>query len=1034
MKPVRWASAVLVAACLLSVAFAGSAWAGTATIDVDNDAPVVGDALTFSSLSSDCGSTFTWSVDGAAQAPERTGRLRWTFTTDGNHMVSVHEVSTYNDGTTCSDNTGSLTVDIRPGLAGTMNVTPAAPAPGDPIQLEATQTGGVSGYTYTWDLDGDGTYGDGVPDPDADPARPSELRRETVRFATTGSHVVRVQITDRRAHVVTVEKSIDVENPPPPDPTRPTPPAPPAPPAPPCEKDLTFQLSEFTTTGCFKKVDDAPATYQTTDAVKLNGVLFPDYGQTFTITYPSAADPGGHFTARDSTIRLASFSPFSGNVDWSLPTGGQGDEADLKTFSVLAGTTLFGLNVRGTIAMRIGIDAKGTHYAAFPLTIELPASFRSGPDPSMGRVTGSAALRVDLDGNHFDGLKLEAEDVWLGKLKVPQACFSYIPAGGQAVEPCETPSLDGVPYLTCNTDINTDRWDGNAMIELPRSGAQIAAFGGVAGGQVTKLGGFADNLGRTVPLATGVYLNRIGIGLCLNPPPFTLRGDIGVSIFPVARDESLATINGHVTYTDATDTTPWMLEVGGSVSVLGTPVGSGSVTFRSYGGIDFDLQAGIDLEGVASVDGGISGFIDPDDHLYNVSGFIRGCLIGVCAKGSGVVSSTGIAGCIEVGEMTDDYIVVESNPFRLRWVTRTTTLSAGFGHVWGTSGVDLLGGSCNFAPYLATRPAAGGARASAAAVSGLRQVVARGTTAVSLRVHGTHGPPAVEVVGPDGTRVVSPAPGKAAKQSNKYVLVPNKTDGTTDVLLMHPAAGVWTVHGAAGARSVPTRVDRAKMEAPPTLGAAVSGAAGAASRRVQVAYAVPAGTSVRLVERARGISQTIASSLHGRPCAGAPMRPGSGGQHALCARLSFRPSQGPGGTRKIQAIVTRKGVPLLQQDIASFRVAKLRLPSRVGPLRARRGAGIIQIAFPRSKGASRYLVTASLTDGRELTYDLAASCQAVVIGQVPAGVGAVVKVAGVRYDLAVGARRAITLNPGVPEAGPKGTTPRRQWKPRKVCS
>src|SRR4029077_11067543 len=160
--------------------------------------------------------------------------------------------------------------------------------------------------------------------------------------------------------------------------------------------------------------------------------------------------------------------------------------------------------------------------------------------------------------------------------------------------------------------------------------------------------------------------------------------------------------------------------------------------------------------------------------------------------------------------------------------TRTHSLTAGFGYIWGASSVDLLGGSCDFSAYQPTRPA--GARAAAAGSRlGLR--VARGTDAGGLRIHGTHGAPKVVVRGPRGATIVSPSGARGKLRKGHYLIVENKSDGTTDVMLVHPAAGTWTVSGAPGAASSPTKIDRADVEVPPTFGAHVLGKG--ASRTVQ---------------------------------------------------------------------------------------------------------------------------------------------------------------------------------------------------------
>jgi hypothetical protein len=203
-----------------------------------------------------------------------------------------------------------------------------------------------------------------------------------------------------------------------------------------------------------------------------------------------------------------------------------------------------------------------------------------------------------------------------------------------------------------------------------------------------------------------------------------------------------------------------------------------------------------------------------------------------------------------------------------------------------------------------------------------------------------------------------------------------------------------------------------------------------AARTVRVAYAVPVGTSVRLVERAKGMNHTIAPSLRGRRCSGLPVtRPGTN-EKILCANIRFRPSPGPGGTRQVQAIVTRGGLPLLVKNIASFRAPRPALPSPVAALHAQRGKGLLVIQFSGSIGASRYSVSATLSDGRELAFDLAGGCRALRIANVPAAVAATVKIAGVRYDLETGRARAISIKANAGSAGHSS----KKLRSGKVCT
>lgn len=197
-------------------------------------------------------------------------------------------------------------------------------------------------------------------------------------------------------------------------------------------------------------------------------------------------------------------------------------------------------------------------------------------------------------------------------------------------------------------------------------------------------------------------------------------------------------------------------------------------------------------------------------------------------------------------------------------------------------------------------------------------------------------------------------------------------------------------------------------------------------REVAFAYALPAGAKVRLVERSKkGIGRTLVRSVRGRPCRGA--RPLPGGRKLLCVRKKFRLARGPGGKRTIQAVVTRGGIPLARKNVAKFRAPRQPVPSRPGALSARRKGGALIIVFPRSRGASRYSAIAVLSDGRHLGFDLGSSCRAVRIPKVPKGVGARVKVAGVRYDVRPGRYRRVVLARGRNAAGPA------RRLPKKIC-
>ena len=938
---------------------------------------------------------YTFSVDGVPRAPSSSDTLTTSFTTAGQHLVEV--------ATTCTGYTdsGSLTVKVNEAFTGSIAVSPDPPYTNETATLTATQTGGLGpDYAYAWDTDDDGAFDDGT------------TRTVTPTFTTDGPQVVRVRIRDSATpvHEIVVTRTLNLG---------PRPADVPRPPPAPCVKKLTFGLSEFTTEGCF--TNTSSKRWETTAAVKLNGISFPDFGQTFVITEPTAAQPGGHFTATRSAIQLGSSDRVLGRhrLGPALRRAGGGEALALRRGPAVA--KLFSLKVLGSTEIRLGWGADGKHYAMFPLNIQFPNVFTPAPTSGSGTITGSTSVRVDERGPNFDGLKISAANAYIGRIKVPEVCFSYVPAGGRNVAPCAAPSLDGKPYLTCNNSATTDRWDGNGILELPVADqVRYSVFGGLADGRLSSLGGFADNIGALgVQLAPGVDLDRFGAGVCLDPPPFKVRGDVGVGLL-----KGKLRVNGRFIYTDPFEGRPWSIEAGGNATIADTSLGDGSLTFNAWGDVDFGLSADINLN-VATLKGQAAGWVEPRNDLFNVTGTLKGLPRERDLRGRLRAGLEHRRGGLrrrrrdqDRGARQPPHGAVRLRLDLVQHPHGRLPLKAGFGHRFG-AGVDLLGNSCDFSAYSATRSGS----AQAAAGGTLSERIAPGTKAVSLRIRGSKGAPKVIVRGPDGTTITSPGKQRGKQRKGRYLLAENKKAKTTSVLLVKPAAGTWTVKAAPGTTSRPTRIDRSNFEAPPALFGQVRWTA-PYHREVAFAYAVPTGAKVSLVERSRkGIGRTLVRSVRGKPCRGA--RPLPGGRKLLCVRKKFRVARGPGGDRTIQAVVTRGGIPLARRNVAKFRAPRQPVPARPGALTVRRTGGGLVVVFPRSRGASRYSVTAVLADGRRLGFDLAGSCRAVRIPKVAGGVGAAVKVAGVRYDVKPGPTAASGWRADATRRDPPGDCPRR---------
>jgi hypothetical protein len=694
----------------------------------------------------------------------------------------------------------------------------------------------------------------------------------------------------------------------------------------------------------------------------------------------------------------------------------------MRTLTVPASQKLLGLKVGGTVAVRLGWRANGTHYASFPLSIELPEVFKAGPDRGSGGVSGTGSVRVDRGGVHLEGLKIQVSNAYVGKIKVQNACFSYAAKGSQSVEPCSGPSVGGAPYSTCSNSANTERFDGSAVLELPTgSHPRLGAFGGVADSRLSKLGGFADHLGTAVPLASGVFLNRIGVGLCVYPPPFKLRGDVGINVLPVG-GKSTVTINGYFLYTDGFNSFPWSLEIGGSVDVFDTTIGTGKVILRPTGSIDFSANANFKLLGVASVSGSIVGWIEIPKRTFDIEGRVQGCLGTLCDDTDAVVSSTGVAGCVRAGSITYPTIVKDSDwsyftPWRVHTTYDTVNLQAGFGYRWHDTSISLLGTACDMSSYHAVRSKTASA---AAAGAGRDFLVPAHTQALALRVRGSSGPPKLVVTGPGGQQFRSSDSAPAARRFGHWEIVENPTDGTTSVLLVRPSRGRWNVKSVDAAKPI-TGLDTAGFRAPPSFAASVRrGRHG--SRVLSLAYGVSSDEQIAVVERGRQVLRALARKLGAHRCPKGPAR--VAGRRLLCARIAFQPSFGPGGRRKVQAVITRSGQPVKTITIATFRVASPARPRRQRSLRMVRRSGGVVFAWTGALYARTHSISIKLSSGREFGVSTPARCRAVFLRHIPRNLGVQVRIVGLRRDLIAGPSSRLALRAGKSHSGSRAKLPR----------
>jgi hypothetical protein len=774
-----------------------------------------------------------------------------------------------------------------------------------------------------------------------------------------------------------------------------------------CETVVRFGLVEAEGE-CLANVgtSDRPR-WESEGDVKLNGIPLPAPGPAKVVLEgPTDGDPGGTLAVSNITLALAGITVYKGELKWKLPQGGPGGSGELKRIDLSgAGEKLFGMRVQGDVALRLerrGPD--GDQYkSVLALHVALPEVFRAGPNGGGGAVTGDVAINIDKTGINLDGLKIAVSNAYIGGLGVKSVCLSYVAAGATAVAPCEAPRIGNgtpQPFLECRSDNTVDRWDGAVSIVLPTaSGTELGLWGGLRAGRLSHAGAYVDRLGTLVPLAPGVFLDRVALGVCLEPPPFQVKGAAAIAFGPSFRGKAGVVVDGSFQYRDAYQGQPWMIRAQGGLTMFDYRLAEAYLQYQSTGLVDFGFTGKLAF-GPASLEGGANGWVETQGaKRFNVNGFMNVCVDSLaCARANAVLSSVGAAGCITVTIMSVPVLVKDHDwvwyqPWKVHWESAPIAVTGGAGYTWQTQRLDLMVASCSLGRWELARPA----RVSQA-LGGHVLDIAPGQTAVSFQVRGEGAPPKIVLTGPDGRRVESPDRSGGAFVKDQYLLAENDQDATTTVMVVRPAGGAWTVEAKPGSAPV-VQVVHADSVPEPTISGGVGGRG--YRRTLGYAFSPQPGQRITFVERGPKTQQTLGVARPGR-CA----EPAGGARRVdrdvACGRLRFTPGPGPAGRRTIEAIVEQAGKPRANLKVATYRAPAWRAPAKPRHVRLRRIGRRVRVTWTGGGTAHRFNVVARVGDGRRLLLVAPARRHRVLVPNVRRVDGVQIAIRGMRVDNAVG--------------------------------
>ena len=604
-----------------------------------------------------------------------------------------------------------------------------------------------------------------------------------------------------------------------------------------------------------------------------------------------------------------------------IPTKGRYQLPPMKTGKL----KLFGLKMGGGVDIALLNGRK----SEIKISLILPAVFSNGLNKEAeGRVTVQASNQGGLE---FEGARIaHIPHLFFGPVLVNDLFFDYTRTG--------------------------NIWRGGANFQLlPVSPVEIKAappppdygFGLRDGSFWYGGGGVAFPVGAQPVLFPGINLAEIGGAFGVKPIRFT--GRIGINVGGVIG------IDGSAFVAFATQDTPYdfpeeyappgleflsgrtldtlSIAIGGQLKLVvpvikEVPLYNAYVFYAYPDYVEFGGGFRYSVADRFSVDGGVGGFVAIGQRKFNIEGHVTGCadleITKFCLGVSAVVSSQGIAFCT---------IVPVPVPF-----DGTIPVPAGIGYHWG-GGVDIMVFSCDTGPYKEARPNA------RAAATGSSFTLRAGLPSAMIKVVGSDAPPKVELTGPDGRHILAPQDDPALVRKD-VVVIPQTPEHTTLIAIKQPPGGRWTLTPRAGSSAI-TSVATADGLAEPRVKARVTGRG--AHRVLRYTVRPEPGQRVTFLEHGDRTYRQL------------------GLARAPQGSIRFTSAAGRAGRRAIVAQIERRGMVVANRVVAHYDAAAPARPGRPRGLRVRRTKQGIVVRWGPARGAFRYAVSATQSNGTRYT-------------------------------------------------------------------
>lgn len=681
-----------------------------------------------------------------------------------------------------------------------------------------------------------------------------------------------------------------------------------------CDHQVAFAYVDARADGCFHKFGDGLHQHEITNqVVKIDGLVFTplDGQRTLVIDDDKKTIKSPNSTWAVAIPATPNLQIYAGLIDFDFSGGGSGPH-EVKGIGVGANQvlSLAGLPVTG-------LTASFTQDAKTKITPTFKLDF--WPFNYLGAITTSATLTASNDaGADFAGFDLKVSKVEALALTLSDLNLHYQNGG---------------------------TWNGSVKATLNFAKKLTVGAGfGIKNGDFDSLNASVSNLNTAI--GAGVYLQSLGFGV-QRTPVLAISGSIGLSGGPSVAGKTAVSVGGTL---KATLGDPFVVEVNGNAKLAGKwSIGSAFLRYSSFG--LFEFGGGVDWSfGPLGLKGGVNGWV-AGVSAFDVEGSIEGCLHvdyfpDPCAGAKALVSSIGLAGCVQV-------------------------YGYGVGAAASWSGdFDAFTG-CDLSPWRPQKPTAGGAQAGGGGLSSSVKIPPGVPLAAwQVRGRGEADAPGVTLTAPGGRRI-------SVNESNPYmkrdgVLAALLEDGTTLVVVRKPAAGTWRLQSDSAAPVTGVRYARGLPK--PNVHASVKrrGTKRVLSWRLT---RIP-GQKVVFVESGKDMRRVIKTTTAER------------------GRVVFTPGRGSAGTRKVVALVQQRGRPRATLTVARFRASSTATPAKPKAVKITRKGTRVTIAWRAPRAGFRHAVHVTLSDGTQLVRVIAAQRHTTALTGIAAGTAVKASVRG----------------------------------------